>query len=162
MIEDKQRVMTKVAETIRYQYAALPFAVGEDGEFKVLLVTSRGKRDWIIPKGWPIPNLSAGASAAREAYEEAGVIGTVVSEEPIGFYRYAKRDSSRKIVIHEVAVFLLAVERQLRKWPEKSERETRWLSLAEAPSLVTKHGLADVLQSATSILLTLPRVDALA
>jgi hypothetical protein len=56
---------------------------------------------------------------------EAGLVGTVVSEEPFGCYRYAKQRKSRKAMVCEVTVFLFAVERQLRKWPEKSQRETR-------------------------------------
>lgn len=122
---------------------------------RVLLVTTRGKRDWVIPKGWPIRKLTAGATAAREAYEEAGLLGAVVGEEPIGYYRYEKRGNSRKAAIHEVSVFLFAVKRQLRKWPEKAERETRWFAPTEASTLVAQAGLAELLQTATSHLLDL-------
>jgi 8-oxo-dGTP pyrophosphatase MutT (NUDIX family) len=142
-------IMTRTKATIRYQCGALPFSITEDGEVKVLLVTTRGKRDWIIPKGWPIRNLTGGATAAREAYEEAGLLGAVVGEDPIGFYRYEKRRNSGKAAIHEVSVFLFAVERQIRRWPEKSERETRWFAPAVASTLVAQAGLADILQTAT-------------
>lgn len=140
-------------DSILSQYGALPFVVTQDGGIKVLLVTTRGRGGWIIPKGWPIRNLTASATAAREAYEEAGLIGTIVGEQPIGFYRYEKRRNSRKAVVHEVSVFLFAVERQLRKWPEKAERETRWFAPAEASALVAPVGLADILQTATCNLL---------
>jgi 8-oxo-dGTP pyrophosphatase MutT (NUDIX family) len=140
---------------IRYQCGALPFSITEEGEVRVLLVTTRGKRDWVIPKGWPIRKLTAGATAAREAYEEAGLLGAVVGEEPIGCYRYEKRRNSRKATIHEVSVFLFAVKRQLRKWPEKAERKTRWFAPTEASTLVVQAGLAEILQTATSHLLVL-------
>lgn len=127
------------------QYGALPFAITDDGAIRVLLVTTRRRHDWIIPKGWPIRDLTPAATAAREAYEEAGLIGTVVSDEPLGFFRYLKRRNARRVVEFEVSVFLFAVERQLRKWPEKSERETRWFTPEDAAALVAPTGLADLL-----------------
>jgi 8-oxo-dGTP pyrophosphatase MutT (NUDIX family) len=147
--------MTGRNATIRYQCGALPFSITEEGEVRVLLVTTRGKRDWIIPKGWPIRKLTAGATAAREAYEEAGLVGAVIGEKPIGCYRYEKRHNSGKAAIHEVSVYLFAVKRQLRKWPEKAERETRWFAPTEASTLVVQAGLAEILQTATSHLLFL-------
>ncbi len=147
--------MTRTNRTVHHQYAALPFSITEAGEVRILLVTTRGKRDWIIPKGWPIRNLTAGATAAREAYEEAGLVGAVVGEEPIGFYRYEKRANSRRSTIHEVSVFLFEVKRQLRKWPEKAERRTEWFAPDEASALVAQAGLADILQTATGRVLVL-------
>jgi 8-oxo-dGTP pyrophosphatase MutT (NUDIX family) len=138
--------MAAADNTVLHQYGALPFSISEEGEIRVLLVTTRGRRDWIIPKGWPIRDLTAAATAAREAYEEAGLVGSVVGgDEPFGFYRYEKQRNSRKATICEVSVFLFAVERQLRKWPERSQRETRWFKPAEASTLVASAGLADIL-----------------
>jgi 8-oxo-dGTP pyrophosphatase MutT (NUDIX family) len=131
--------------TILRQYGALPFAITDEGEVKVLLVTTRRRRGWIIPKGWPIRNLTAAGTAEREAYEEAGVVGTIIGEEPVGSYRYEKGGTSHRETIYEVSVFLFAVERQLRKWPERSERETRWFAPGEASKQVVPIGLANIL-----------------
>jgi 8-oxo-dGTP pyrophosphatase MutT (NUDIX family) len=141
--------MIVVRNLLVSQCGALPFSITETGEVRVLLVTTRGRGSWIIPKGWRIRKLTAAATAAREAYEEAGLIGTIIGDSPIGNYRYEKRRTSRGAIVCEVSVFLLAVERQLRKWPEKAERETRWFAPEEAAGLVAPAGLADVLRSAT-------------
>lgn len=133
---------------ILYQYGALPYSVTEQEGIRILLVTTRGRRSWIIPKGWPIRNLTAGATAAREAYEEAGLVGAIVGDEPLGYFRYQKQRNSRRVTICEVSVFLFAVERQLRKWPEKSERETRWFAPEKAAVLVAPLGLADIVRTA--------------
>ena len=46
-----------------------------DKKLKVLIITSRTTKRWIIPKGWMQPKLGASGSAAVEAWEEAGVLG---------------------------------------------------------------------------------------
>jgi 8-oxo-dGTP pyrophosphatase MutT (NUDIX family) len=144
-----KRTMPAIDRDVLRQFGALPFLITEQGEPKVLLVTSRGRREWVIPKGWPIRDLSAEATAAREAYEEAGLVGSVVGPVPFGSYRYEKQKNSRKSTLCEVVVFLFAVERQLRKWPEKSQRQTRWFDLKDASLLVAAAGLAELLSNAT-------------
>jgi 8-oxo-dGTP pyrophosphatase MutT (NUDIX family) len=131
--------------TILRQYGALPFAITDEGEIKVLLVTTRRRRGWIIPKGWPIRNLTAAGTAEREAYEEAGAVGTIIGEEPVGSYRYEKAGTSHRETIYEVPVFLFAVKRQLWKWPERSKRETSWFASGEASKQVDPIGLANIL-----------------
>ena len=61
-----------------------------DGELLILLVTTRRRGRWTLPKGWPVKGKSMAESAAIEAAEEAGVQG-VAFKEPIGSYRYKKR-----------------------------------------------------------------------
>jgi len=57
----------------RTQLAALPWRrTGE--QLEVLMITSRLSRHWLIPKGWPMKGKTDAEAAAREAYEEAGII----------------------------------------------------------------------------------------
>jgi len=144
--------MASVGRGLVYQHGALPFVIGRRREIRILLVTTRGRKDWIIPKGWPIRGLTASATAEREAFEEAGVIGSIVGDRPVGSYRYEKRWTARKVIRCEVSVFLLAVERQLRQWPEKSERNTRWFAPEDAAKVVATDGLADVLRDVVSLM----------
>jgi 8-oxo-dGTP pyrophosphatase MutT (NUDIX family) len=74
----------------RRQIAALPFRRTTAGEIEILLITSRETGRFIIPKGWPMKRLSDPDAAAREAYEEAGVVGKV-QRKPICDYLYWKR-----------------------------------------------------------------------
>lgn len=134
-----------MAKKAREQVAALPVALGGDGRPRVMLLTSRETRRWVIPKGWPIPGLTPRDAAAREAYEEAGLVGGVVHERPIGTYRYEKRLGSGRTVTCEVAVYLFHVDRQLDEWPEKGQRRTRWFGPTEAASLVAEAELAALL-----------------
>jgi 8-oxo-dGTP pyrophosphatase MutT (NUDIX family) len=53
------------------------------------LVTTRRTKRWIIPKGWPIKGLKPSKTAAREAFEEAGVSGRV-GAKPLGVFTYEK------------------------------------------------------------------------
>jgi len=78
-----------------------------------MLITTRGTRArWVLPKG----NLGHGAtphvSAAREAQEEAGVLGAVCPV-PLGSYRYRKRQGSGASLMVDVDVFPLAITDEL-------------------------------------------------
>ena len=72
----------------RAQFGALCYRV-EKGMVQILLVTSRGTKRWIVPKGWPEDGSTPAEAAAKEAGEEAGVTGTV-KQRPIGVYSYEK------------------------------------------------------------------------
>jgi 8-oxo-dGTP pyrophosphatase MutT (NUDIX family) len=98
----------------------------------------------MIPKGWPIPGLEPHESAAREAFEEAGLVGRV-HPETIGSFRYSKRLGTGRQVRCTVEVFPLHVDHQRQYWLERGERETRWLSVKKAASLVAEPELRKLL-----------------
>ena len=58
---------------LEIQYGALPYRFTDSGGVEILLVTSRSRRRWILPKGLPVDGLEPSEAAAREAFEEAGV-----------------------------------------------------------------------------------------
>ncbi|MFO1099090.1 MAG: NUDIX hydrolase [Xanthobacteraceae bacterium] len=127
------------------QYGAVPYRLREDGVIEVMLVTSRGKQQWLIPKGWPIGGSKPHASAAREALEEAGVEGRTVADA-IGTYRYAKRLKNGTRARCKVEVFPLEVESQRKQWREKGERKARWFELPKAVKAVEEPGLRRLLR----------------
>ncbi|MGY2048110.1 NUDIX hydrolase [Methylobacterium sp. JK268] len=130
----------------RRQVGALPVRKGPDGNLQVLLITSRETRRWVIPKGWPMKGLKHHEAAAREAYEEAGLIGRV-EKHSLGSYFYDKRLKSRDKVLCQVLVFRLEVRKQLKDWPERHEREGRWFSPSEAAEAVSEPGLAGLIRA---------------
>jgi 8-oxo-dGTP pyrophosphatase MutT (NUDIX family) len=69
---------------MRVRYGALPYRFTPDAALEILLVSTRQSKRWIIPKGWPIKGLRPAKSAAREAFEEAGVRGRVGGKS-VGF-----------------------------------------------------------------------------
>ncbi|WP_334164928.1 NUDIX hydrolase [Phenylobacterium sp.] len=119
----------------RAQYAALPWRRRADGSVEVLLITSRETRRWVIPKGWPIKGLKSPKSAAREAFEEAGVTGEVAKKK-LGAYHYDKRLASGRTQHVRVTVYALRVEAEAETWPEQGQREKLWTSAADAAPLV--------------------------
>ena len=103
---------------------------------EILIVTTRQSRRWIIPKGWPIKGLKPPKSAAREAFEEAGVRGRVGGKS-IGLFTYEKlMDESGIRVSCEVRVFPLLVKRQSEAWPEREQRMAQWVAPSKAVALI--------------------------
>jgi phosphohistidine phosphatase len=102
-----------------------------DGELQVLVMGSSKAKHWVIPKGIHDPGFSAQESAAHEAFEEAGVAGTVL-DRIMTTYSYPTWDATC-----EVAVYAMHVTRELAdsEWQER-HRGRRWLPVAEAAALV--------------------------
>ncbi|HEY8616637.1 NUDIX hydrolase [Phenylobacterium sp.] len=128
----------------REQYAALPWRRGANGAVEVLLITSRETRRWVIPKGWPIKGLKSPKSAAREAYEEAGVTGDV-GKQKVGVYHYEKRLASGRLQHVKVTVYPLRVEAEADSWPEKGQREKLWTSIDDAAPRVAEPELQSLI-----------------
>jgi 8-oxo-dGTP pyrophosphatase MutT (NUDIX family) len=121
-----KRSANKINRAIRLQYGVLPYRFTETNSLEVLLVTTRQTRRWIIPKGWPIKGLKPPKSSAREAYEEAGIRGTVGAKS-VWVFSYEKlQEENSGAIPCEVRVFPMIVKRQLDTWSEAHEREARW------------------------------------
>ena len=131
-------------EEAKQQIAAVPVRRGNRGEIEVLVISTRGSGRWTVPKGWPMNGRSDAEAAAQEAYEEAGVRGTVMTQ-PIGTFAYAKRRNERQTLL--VTVYRLDVTHQVRRWRERGRRKLRWLPAPDAADCVAWRGLADIIRS---------------
>ena len=113
-----------------------------ENEVRVLLVTSRDTGRWVIPKGHIDAGLTPAQAAAREAYEEAGIKGTIRASFPLGFFSYFKKLRSGKVQATMVEVYLIRADKQLKKWPERGQRRMSWVPAMEAARLVDEPSLA--------------------
>jgi len=132
-----------------HQIAALPYRTlgpALSAPVEVLLVTSRGTGRWVLPKGNRPKRMSPHAAAAREAEEEAGILGAICPT-PLGSYQYRKRLDNGASLLVTVDVFPFAVTEELPAWREQAERERRWFTLAEAAAAVDEPDLGELLRS---------------
>ncbi|MEL6597306.1 MAG: NUDIX hydrolase [Pseudomonadota bacterium] len=129
---------------VRTQFAALPFRIVQD-KVQVLLITSRGTKRWILPKGWPMDGMTPAQSAAEEAFEEAGVKGKAF-DICLGVYSYNKVMAGTPDLPCLAMVFPLKVKRVLSEYPEKSERRRKWLPLKQAADKISEPELRAILK----------------
>jgi 8-oxo-dGTP pyrophosphatase MutT (NUDIX family) len=126
-------------ELIFRQSSVIPFQVKNE-QIEILLITSLKNRKWIFPKGLVENSLSPQQSALKEAFEEAGIEGSVL-DMLLGEYDYYKWDG-----ICHVEVFPLLVTRIYDTWPESEQRDRQWFSLQNAITLVEKEELRIMLR----------------
>ena len=134
---------TPGGDATRTQYGAVCWRMHR-GKVEVLLITSRDTGRWIIPKGWPITGLTPAGTAAREAWEEAGVEGDVQADE-LGAFGYDKALSPSQSVPCSVQVFGLRVAELKSKFPEKKERRRKWFGFEKAARKVAEPELRQLL-----------------
>src|SRR5262245_65843036 len=103
---------SKTAVVKRVQYGALPFRLRTGSRRpQFMLITSRETQRWVIPKGWPKKGKSPQYSAAREAFEEAGVRGDV-AKHSVGSLSYNNRLKNGGVIVCDVRMFLQKARRQ--------------------------------------------------
>ncbi|MCR8549392.1 NUDIX hydrolase [Salipiger sp. P9] len=136
--------MTKLGE----QIAALPMHWDKKGNLQVLMVTSRDTGRWVMPKGWEMDGKKPWHAAEIEALEEAGAKGYVSSEQ-IGSYRYGKLLDDGEVLLCEVRVYPMIVEKLLRNWKERHQRRRKWFTPKAAAKRVHEPELSELLMTLT-------------
>lgn len=126
-----QFIMANKPDWLTERSAAIPI-FSDNGVIKVVLVTTKPKQkgNWIYPKGQVELGMTAADSAAKEAYEEAGVIGQV---SPILLDEYRHEKWGGKIC---VKVYILEVHTILDNWKEMRDRDRQIVSLEDAINTV--------------------------
>ena len=121
------------------QSSVIPYRIGKKGP-EVLVIASSQNKHAVVPKGIKEPGLSPRESAAKEAWEEAGVEGKI-DETALGVYRYQKWGAECTV---EVYPMLVTREVPEDEW-EESHRGREWLSAAKAAKRVKQRELASLI-----------------
>jgi 8-oxo-dGTP pyrophosphatase MutT (NUDIX family) len=90
-----------------------------------LVINNRNKTRWLVPKGIVENGQTPAETAVKEAMEEAGVTGEILTQ-PLGTYAYRKWDD-----ICSVDLFVLLVKKIYENWEEDYFRERRWIKWKE-------------------------------
>ncbi len=125
------------------QVAALCWRKHHD-QIEVLLITSRDTGRWVLPKGGTMRGLTGPEAAAVEAWEEAGVEGTVATEA-LGYFGYDKIVAQDLAHPCMVSVFPLKVAELARRFPERKERRRKWFAVDKAVGKVVEPELQALL-----------------
>jgi 8-oxo-dGTP pyrophosphatase MutT (NUDIX family) len=120
-------------------------------EWEVCLIRRRGTKAWGIPKGQVDRGETHRQAALKEAWEEAGLEGTILGRR-LGTYEYMKGGTPLT-----VAVYVMAVEREGRVWDEIAFRERRWLPLDDADARLSGHPAHALLARARAALASTAR-----
>jgi hypothetical protein len=96
----------------------------------IVLVTARGKNRWLPPKGNVHRKYSNRAMALNEAYEEAGIVGTIKRKH---FVDVPFRKSGERITLR---LYPMQVRRVLKSWPEKTARQRTIVKPDKARKLI--------------------------
>ncbi len=129
---------------VRSQFAALCYRIKLDRP-QILLITSRRSGRWIVPKGWPEDGLTPAECALKEAWEEAGVNG-IAHDLCLGLFAYAKSISDKVSYPCVAMIYPVKVKLLSKKYPEKAQRQRRWMTPKRASKSVSEPELARILR----------------
>jgi 8-oxo-dGTP pyrophosphatase MutT (NUDIX family) len=110
--------------------------MGEAG-VEFLLVKTRGGKKWTFPKGDPDRSLTHSQAAEREAWEEAGVRGTV-ERKHFHLYVHSKGVFWKPSGVREFIVKAFLLEVREAGDPNEVLRDPTWFSPDEARRLLAK------------------------
>ncbi len=122
-----------------HQSAVIPY-LENNGKTYILLITTRKKKKWTLPKGIVEPDLSPEESALQEAYEEAGIEGEI-QNGIFGTFQYTKWGDTC-----HVKVFLMKITQIHDQWEEMHFRERKTFAPEEAMRVVGRKEMQPVLE----------------
>lgn len=137
-----KKVRRPATEETKLQFAVLPWR--HTDRLEIMLVSSRETGRWVLPKGWPMKGIKPHKTAAREALEEAGILGKV-AKTSLGGYSYSKRLENDSVQMCRVQIFAFEVEQERNSWLEKHERTRKWFAVTDAAEAVEESELREAI-----------------
>lgn len=120
------------------QSSVIPYRFS-GGKLEILVILSSQKKHFVVPKGIKDPGLSPQESAAKEAFEEAGVEGRV-GNDLVGTYQTKKWGATCSVGVYPMQVTRVIPEQE---W-EESQRGRQWVSPEEAAKRLKQPELAQM------------------
>ncbi|CAL9120505.1 unnamed protein product [Musa acuminata var. zebrina] len=163
LLARKGRHQQRYDNQLRLVAGCIPYKVKADdghrsgdllGRVEVLMITSPGRLDLVFPKGgWEIDE-TAGEAACREAMEEAGVKG-ILNDTDLGVWEFRSKSSQNSCTMEGTCkgyMFALEVTEELDCYPEKDNRDRKWVPLGEAYELCRYDWMREALDSFKNLL----------
>ena len=122
-----------LASTKSSDYQVGVFAYTDSG--RIVLVTSRNGESWILPKGNRAKKRSDRVQVKREAFEEAGLHGSLNQSH------YDFKSSGNK---KNLRIYSMKVRSILNNFPEKQERKRVFVTFDHAEKIIKKEYLEKI------------------
>lgn len=126
-----------------HRIGVLPFDVKDD-QIAMLFITSKTRGRWIPPKGRAKKDESHEDVCHREAFEEAGIYGTVLSDFPMTHVITRSTENGTGEI--PVTYYPFLVSSQLDTWPEEMERVRHWVLAEDAAKIVDRSDFLDLIK----------------
>ncbi|MGA1781761.1 MAG: NUDIX hydrolase [Candidatus Puniceispirillaceae bacterium] len=131
-----------------HKIGVIPFAISGD-RVAIMFVTSQRRGRWILPKGNLKPDESHKKGCKREAFEEAGVKGRIMSELPMT--HVVTKSSDGKLSLVAVTYYPMLVSKQVDEWPEQAKRERHWALLEDAERVTDREDFQQIIKQFAAI-----------
>lgn len=110
---------------VREEIGIIPY-IKRGNSFRFVIITSRSNANrWIFPKGQPEADKSSKEVAVNEAFEEAGIIGTIRG-------KVIKIEVAKKTETVLYKLYPFKISRICRKWPERGIRARKFVKPEKA------------------------------
>lgn len=127
------------------QSSVIPYRV-HNGKLEILVISSSKKKHLVVPKGIKDPGLTPQQSAAKEAWEEAGVEGEVAADA-LGEYSYEKWGATCTVSVYPMKVTRTVPEDE---WKERHRGRT-WMPPDEAADRLKQKELQPLVKTLESL-----------